>query len=1099
MSAAEAYAHVTQGMQTLRGHWRAQRIIEGTLYACSVALIGLVAVVLLDNLLHPDAVGRLLLALLFWATLAVGAVRWIMHRVMEDHRDDFFAALMEQKHPHLGNRVINALQLGRGNAIGAPALIDAIVRDGAHAVADVDAKSCLDQRPLQRAGIMALAIFALLFIYGMVQGARFNNGLARVLLPWASIPPFTATRVDDSSVTPGDARVAEGEAVTFLCRVKGPIPPQAQLWRRGGDNTWRAVVMLPADSPDSFVYSTPQVSESCDYFIQANDGRSKIFRVTVVQRPRLEQWEVTLAPPAYTGLKPETFTTTHGEIHALLGTRVTITLSANKTLDEAKLVTEVGEEITLQPTSVDGQESWSGSFLLWRKDLRQRADLGGRVLFAPTRYQIRLRDKDGYENRDPLWRVIALSRDQNPTVSIPNPGRDLQLKPAETLPLEITARDDYGIAQTVLRYRVNDEAEIHELARFTPPEEISPRVRNTFTWKLGETRRPRGTNSVALKSGDRVRYWAEASDRNLLTGPGKAESRHFTVFLVTPEVASARLEMQLLDFAEELRELIKAQSLNRAETAASTPLPALIQRQQNIRDRTGKLARAMERDAVPVATMISALDELFAGPMAQIVQLLEDARASTEAAKVIERRQTSLPIQDDVVAKLKTLLDRLQKNEQARKELKRLAKTDKATHKQVTEQLGNLIKDLDRLLDDEKELVTKFEKLPKRNVEEFNQETLQALKEFDAFHEKWHKWGKGKVDELTKLPQGFKDDFNLRKDVNSIFEEIEKAATRPKASKLEVALEDLGAGLATEMLEDLETWMPDAADSVKWVQEEPLTNKPMQIPEMPLPNSLEDLVGELLQEAEEFDEEADDVTSAWGDNLNQAGWGVMDGPIASFSAKGKTGNDLPNQSEMTGRSGDGRRGKSSGQMVGDTARGLQGRKTPARVGNEQYEPGQIQMEDHQDPNGATGGGKKAGAGRRGLQGGTPPDFVRDMTRLGEKQAGVREKAEQVASRLDSAGVNSRRLRESIDLMKSAEEDLRDLRYEDAARKRRVALGSLKNTFAKPDENTSLNLNRAREIPAAMREELLQATDETYPEGYETLLKSYFRQLSEAGK
>src|SRR5437870_11013173 len=113
----------------------------------------------------------------------------------------------------------------------------------------------------------------------------------------------------------------------------------------------------------------------------------------------------------------------------------------------------------------------------------------------------------------------------------------------------------------------------------------------------------------------------------------------------------------------------------------------------------------------------------------------------------------------------------------------------------------------------------------------------------------------------------------------------------------------------------------------------------MKIPETPQPNALEDMSGDLLQRADEFDHVADDVTSAWGDNLDQAGWDVSDGPISSFSAKGKTGNDLPNKNEVSGRSGDGRRGKSSGQMVGDTARNLEGRDTPARLNNERYEPG----------------------------------------------------------------------------------------------------------------------------------------------------------------
>jgi hypothetical protein len=408
-------------------------------------------------------------------------------------------------------------------------------------------------------------------------------------------------------------------------------------------------------------------------------------------------------------------------------------------------------------------------------------------------------------------------------------------------------------------------------------------------------------------------------------------------------------------------------------------------------------------------------------------------------------RNQSLPIQDEIIAKFQALLARLQKNEQARKELKKIAKADKAAHKAITQTLGQLVKDLDRLIDDEKELGEKFEKMPKRVEDALKDESLKAaLGDLEALEEKWGKWQKGAIDDLTKLPTGFVDDFSLKEDVNSVFEEIEKAAARAKAASLEVSLEDLGAGLATEMLEDLELWMPDAPDALKWVQEEPLGNKPMSIPEMPLPDKLEDLVGELMQEAEEFDEEADDITSAWGDNLNQAGWGVSDGPISSFSAKGKTGNDLPNSHEVTGRSGDGRRGKSAGQMVGDTSRGLQGRKTPARVGNERYEPGQLKEEAHQDPGGATGGGKKAGTGKKGLQGGTPPDFQKDMDRLSAKQAGVREKAEKVAERLDSAGLSSRRLNETIELMK-------------------------------------------------------QSSDEGYPPGYESLAKSYFRALSEAEK
>jgi hypothetical protein len=656
--------------------------------------------------------------------------------------------------------------------------------------------------------------------------------------------------------------------------------------------------------------------------------------------------------------------------------------------------------------------------------------------------------------------------------------------------LNIDAKDDYGIGEVRLLYRVNDEKTVRELARFPHVGPPQLQTSDQFAWQL---------SSNGLKAGDLVQYWATVTDRNNITGPGQAESRRFSLFLLTPETVQAKLELQIQDFAQILEELVRLQRENRAQTASGVPFDPLITRQTLIRTKTHQLARIMEKDAFPIATIVKALDELYTELMAEAVRLLEHGRDASAAAKAAATRDQALAVQDKIIAQLQELLARLQRNEQAREALRKLAKKNQPAQKAITKALSQMIKDLEKLLSDKTELAAKFEKMPKKTAEKLDEESLKTLKDLEEFQDKWAKWAKGKVDELAKLPTGFVDDYGLRPDVNKIFEEMEKAASRPKAEKMEVALEDLGAGLATKMKEDLEVWLPDTPDALKWVLEEPLNKKPMSIPEMPLPKALEDMIGDLLQKAEEFDEEADDVTSAWGDNLDQAGWGVSDGPISTFSAKGKTGNDQPNNMELTGRSGDGRRGKSSGQMVGDSSRALAGRKTPARVGNEKYEPGQLKQEGQQDPNGATGGGKKAGAGRRGLQGGTPPDFVRDMGRLSEKQIGLRDKAEQVAQRLETLGISSRRLNESIQLMKSAEKDLRDLRYEDAARKRRTALSQMKAGLTGVDQTTAVQLNRARELPAQLRTELLQATEEGYPDGYEALLKSYFRALSTAEK
>jgi len=72
----------------------------------------------------------------------------VVRRCLEDRRDDFFAALVEQNHPELRNQLINALQLGRGHQYGhSPRLIEAIVNDAANATADLDMAGSIDARP----------------------------------------------------------------------------------------------------------------------------------------------------------------------------------------------------------------------------------------------------------------------------------------------------------------------------------------------------------------------------------------------------------------------------------------------------------------------------------------------------------------------------------------------------------------------------------------------------------------------------------------------------------------------------------------------------------------------------------------------------------------------------------------------------------------------------------------------------------------------------------------------------------------------------------------------------------------------------------------
>ena len=406
---------------------------------------------------------------------------------------------------------------------------------------------------------------------------------------------------------------------------------------------------------------------------------------------------------------------------------------------------------------------------------------------------------------------------------------------------------------------------------------------------------------------------------------------------------------------------------------------------------------------------------------------------------------------------------------------------------------AKLGRDLDAFLAAMRELDERYEKMNKDNDgRDVTGKDLAALEDVEHRLDRWKQWAKDSVDQIHKLPDGFVKDSNLADSVESIFEEIEKKA-KPATTEIATPVSEGVKALATEVAEDLEMWMPDTADATKWVMEDPLEGR-FEAPETPLPENLQDLVGDLIEDAEDFDEAADDVTGGWGGNM-QAGWGISDGPISSYAAVGKTGNQLPNASEMGGRSGAGRRGRSSGQMVGSESNAMEGRPTPARLTEEPYEASNVKATKQLDPRGATGGGRKTGAGQRGLQGGTPPDYVKDLDRLASQQAMIKERTEKIARQLDYAGRPSGRVDRATQLFEQAEQDLHDKRYDDAARKRKLAIGELRAAEAGIDQAVTLSLERGADVPPALRQQVISAAGEALPEGYEQAVGAYYKAIS----
>ena len=173
--------------------------------------------------------------------------------------------------------------------------------------------------------------------------------------------------------------------------------------------------------------------------------------------------------------------------------------------------------------------------------------------------------------------------------------------------------------------------------------------------------------------------------------------------------------------------------------------------------------------------------------------------------------------------------------------------------------------------------------------------------------------------------------------------------------------------------DDMEMFLPQSSNTANWLLENFDKTEIPKLDNLPLPDEMTDLVGDLQKEQESLADKVQGAASNQVIKAVQQGGPIMDGPQSGYSAQGKSGNQKPLDIEQGGRSSGGREGESNGEMVGQMASDLEGRQTKVRRTNDAMQSGNVE-----DPTGkaadarATGGGKASGFSQReGMDGDAP--------------------------------------------------------------------------------------------------------------------------------
>jgi len=1020
------------------------------------------------------------------------------------------ARLIEQRLGGLHNALTNALQLATDEMISsrpseAPMaedrdfrpLVQKAIEETVLWTGKAPLTAAVELRSLKRWCIAAAVAALALAAFGGFQGPRLARGLSAVFRPGAYVRHLGSVRL--ISLEPGDARLFAGQRLTIVARIDNP---QRRRYRAWVEIAGAAAPRTMLASPDRTTYSCilGEVEQSFRYAVHIGDSKfpaaKPYYALTVVERVPVEGLDVTYTFPRYLKRRERTVVNAAGPIEAPMGTRAKVQVRLGSPVPGAVLEMRGGRRAPMR-RGEDGR-SFTG-------ELRVLSEGGYRILLtdAAGRTLQQLPDVGG-NDADAARAVegyypIRAVPDAPPKIAFIEPNRDVSVAPGGRLLTRLRAGDDYALAE--VKFFLGREGEPARMVRrFAQAVGKSAATLEHVVEVGGEYR-----------TGEVIVYYAVATDgRRLgrLGGPQTTESPRFKILVQDAAKVAAERARRYERLRARLLAILAAQEKQRVSTRIAAEKLAELSRVRAAGREIEQAQRAIRADILDVVERFPFEPEMVTIQQALAVLGNNEAALAVTQAQVLAGldRMSSRPAacralgatQEKIIRSLQTLLAILPSL--ANPESVKQAGSGDDLPPEVREKLSALQQDLERFIEQQRKVIRASERLVKKPVDAFTSEDQQLLRELQLAQDKWEKFLNEKFADFSKLAQ---QDFSnpvLLKELISVKTDVTMAkdALSKKAVEIATAIEDNGVENAATLTANIEKWLPDEPDRIKWDMEDPAGQTSIEQPE--LPKELEDLVGDLLEDEEDLFEEMDDITSKYAMSGDKGiGWDAMDGPISNMNAQGVTGNQLPNTSEISGRSGEGRQGKSLGEFVEDKAVGKGGRRTPTRLTPEPFQQGQVNDTSAEPAGGATGGGKLSGGGSEGLEGPLPPPLKRQLKRLAGKHAQLLNRAERIQAAFRVSDYSNYQFLQTITLMNRVQHDLANYRYRNALRQRDVLLSGLRRTRLLLAGKIDVTADATANMPKHVKDDIADAMKAKLPAAYRDVLKSYFQRLAEAGR
>src|SRR5882672_535367 len=270
--------------------------------------------------------------------IAVAAAIVLLHAGTEPDWHGL-AQQIETRYPELDGRLLTAVQQRAEAGAELNYLQERLLQE---ALLHSQKRDWIQMVPGSRLAIAGVAHVLALVLFGIV--------LLTARTP-ASHGFFSRMVKSGITVTPGDISLERGNTLVVLARFGGALPAAVELVVGPSADATRRIPLVKSLADPMFGGSVPEVSSNLVYHIEYAGQRTRDFKVTVFEHPRLERADAAMTFPDYTGERPKRIEDTR-RLSAVEGSRVQLTLQLNKPVASARLVAR-DKERTAIPLSVE--------------------------------------------------------------------------------------------------------------------------------------------------------------------------------------------------------------------------------------------------------------------------------------------------------------------------------------------------------------------------------------------------------------------------------------------------------------------------------------------------------------------------------------------------------------------------------------------------------------------------------------------------------------------------------------------------------------------------------------------------------------------------